>query len=135
VALIKNSLTLGSTIEGTKTVPLEPVYQDRVFREIIVNACIHRNYSISGSRIRVFLFDDRLEVHSPGRLPNTITVEKLSAGVSYAVNPVILKFMENLRYVDKLGRGLPLVWNSAKNLGKTVLFQEIGEEFVVSLEI
>ncbi len=135
VALIKNSLTLGSTIEGTKTVPLEPVYQDRVFREIIVNACIHRNYSISGSRIRVFLFDDRLEVHSPGRLPNTITVEKLSAGVSYAVNPVILKFMENLRYVDKLGRGLPLVWNAAKNLGKTVLFQEIGEEFVVSLEI
>ena len=100
-----------------------------------MNACIHRNYSISGSRIRVFLFDDRLEVHSPGRLPNTITIEKLSAGVSFAVNPVILKFMENLRYVDKLGRGLPLVWNEARKLGKQVSFSEIGEEFVVSLGI
>lgn len=135
VALIKNSLTTGSTIEGTKTVPTQPAYQERVFREIIVNACIHRNYSISGSRIRVFLFDDRLEVHSPGRLPNTITIEKLSAGVSFAVNPIILKFMENLRYVDKLGRGLPLVWNEARKLGKQVSFSEVGEEFVVSLGI
>jgi ATP-dependent DNA helicase RecG len=135
VALIKNSLTSGSTIKGTKTVPTQPAYQERVFREIIVNACIHRNYSISGSRIRVFLFDDRLEVHSPGRLPNTITIEKLSAGVSFAVNPIILKFMENLRYVDKLGRGLPLVWNEARKLGKQVSFSEIGEEFVVSLGI
>ena len=135
VALIKNSLISGSTIEGTKTVPTQPAYQERVFREIIVNACIHRNYSISGSRIRVFLFDDRLEVHSPGRLPNTITIEKLSAGVSFAVNPIILKFMENLRYVDKLGRGLPLVWNEARKLGKQVSFSEVGEEFVVSLGI
>ena len=54
------------------------------------------------------MFEDRIEVISPGKLPNTVTVEKLRAGVSYAVNPVIVKFMENLRYIDKLGRGLPL---------------------------
>jgi ATP-dependent DNA helicase RecG len=41
--------------------------------------------------------------------------------------------MENLRYVDKLGRGLPMVWNAAKQLGRPIAFNEIAEEFVVTL--
>ncbi|WP_211941638.1 hypothetical protein [Cylindrospermopsis raciborskii] len=41
--------------------------------------------------------------------------------------------MENLRYIDKLGRGLPMVYQEAKKLGKDVLFEEIGEEFKVTL--
>ena len=86
-----------------------------------------------GSKIRVFLFPNRLEVISPGRLPNTITIEKLSAGVSYAVNPIVVKFMENLNYMDKLGRGLPMVFIEAQKIGKQVVFQEIGEEFKVTL--
>ncbi|MCI5150425.1 MAG: transcriptional regulator, partial [Candidatus Electrothrix sp. MAN1_4] len=61
------------------------------------------------------------------------SVEKLKAGVSYAVNPVIVKFMENLNYIDKLGRGLPMVCCEAQKLGRDVLFEEIGEEFKVSL--
>ena len=66
-------------------------------------------------------------------MPNTISVEKLKYGVSYAANPVILKFLENLRYADKLGRGLPLVYQEAKRLNKNVVFEEIGEEFRVTL--
>jgi len=101
----------------------------------LVNACVHRNYAISGSRIRVFVFTDRLEVRSPGRLPNTVTIEKLSSGVSYSTNPVIVKFMENLRYIDKLGRGLPMVWLAAQRLGRQIVFEEVGEEFVVTLSL
>ena len=108
-------------------------YDDKVFREILVNACVHRNYSIIGSRIRVFVFDDRVEIISPGRLPNTVTTEKIKSGVSYAVNPVIVKFMENMRYIDKLGRGIPMVYNEAKKINKKVTFEEIGEEFKVVL--
>ena len=133
LALIKNSIPAGSVIEGAKTVPTRPMYEDRIFRELLVNACVHRNYAIEGSRIRILLFQDRIEFRSPGRLPNTITIEKLSAGVSYAVNPVLLKFMENLRYVDKLGRGLPMVWNAARQLNRPVEFNEIADEFVVTL--
>jgi ATP-dependent DNA helicase RecG len=66
-------------------------------------------------------------------LPNTVTVEKLKAGVSYAVNPVIVKFMENLNYIDKLGRGLPMVYQEAKKNNKEVVFEEMGEEFKVIL--
>jgi ATP-dependent DNA helicase RecG len=54
---------------------------------------------------------------------------------SYSINPIIVKFMENLRYIDKLGRGLPMVCKIAKDNAKTVQFEEIGEEFKVTLAL
>jgi len=133
LVVLKNNIKKPSKIEGGKRSDNPEQYSDKVLRELIVNAVIHRNYSIMGSRIRIFQFDDRLEFISPGRLPNTISIEKLRYGVSYASNPVILKFLENMRYADKLGRGLPLVYQEAKRLGKKVTFEEIGEEFKVTL--
>lgn len=132
-SIIKNYIPVASKIEGNKRVDIKPSYSDRTIREILVNAVVHRNYSINGSRIRVFIFDNRIEISSPGRLPNTITTEKIRYGVSYAVNPVLVKFMENLRYIDKLGRGIPMVCSEAKKIGKKVEFQEIGEDFKVTL--
>ena len=135
LAVIKNNLKQSSTIQGTKRLDTVFQYPDKVFRELLVNACVHRNYAINGSRIRIFMFDDRIEFISPGRLPNTITIEKLKSGVSYASNPIMVKFMENLRYIDKLGRGLPMVYMTAVKNNKHVVFEEIGEEFKVTLEL
>ena len=135
LAIIKNNIKMPSTIQAAKIQPTNFCYPDKVFRELLVNACVHRNYAISGSRIRVFMFNDRIEFISPGKLPNTVTIEKLSYGVSYAVNPILVKFMENLRYIDKLGRGLPMVCKVAKDHAKSVKFEEIGEEFKVTLEL
>ena len=133
LAVIKNNLRIPSDIAGAERKDKKILPPDKVFRELLVNACVHRNYSISGSKIRIFLFPDRMEFISPGRLPNTVTVSKLKAGVSYAVNPVIVKFMENLRYMDRLGRGLPMVWREMKQMGGEAEFKEIGEEFKVTL--
>jgi len=135
LAIIKNNIQRPSVIKGGKLEPLKFNYPDKVFRELVVNACVHRNYAISGSRIRIFMFTNRIEFMSPGRLPNTVTIEKLSYGVSYSINPVIVKFMENLRYIDKLGRGLPMVCKIAKDNHKKIKFEEIGEEFKVTLEL
>ncbi len=135
LAVIKNNLLQPSRIKGTKRFNTSFQYPDKVFRELLVNACVHRNYSINGSRIRIFMFDDRIEFISPGRLPNTITIGKLKSGVSYASNPVVVKFMENLRYIDKLGRGLPMVYQTAVQNNKKVIFEEVGEEFRVTLEL
>jgi ATP-dependent DNA helicase RecG len=134
LSVIRNNMRRSSDIEGAKRVDQES-YPEKIFRELLVNAVVHRNYSISGSRVRIQQFSDRIEFISPGRLPNSVTIEKLSLGVSYAVNPVILKFMENQRYIDKLGRGLPMVYNAAKKLGKRALFEEYGEEFKVVLPL
>ena len=109
-------------------------YPDKVFRELLVNAAVHRNYSIVGSQIRVFMFSDRIEFISPGRLPNTVSIEKLAVGTSFSRNPLLVRIMENLSYMDKLGRGLPMVCQEAEKLGCSVLFQDSGEEFRVTLQ-
>lgn len=132
LAAIKVNLINSSVIHGAKRVE-SPNYPDKVFRELIVNACIHRNYSIYGSMIRVFMFVDRLEVISPGLLPNTVTIEKLPVGASFARNPIIMRFMENLGYADKLGRGLPMVCREAAKFKRSVGFYEMGQEFKVVL--
>lgn len=134
-AVLKNNIAAPSVIDGLKTVDIKPGYPDKVLRELIVNAVVHRNYSIAGSRIRIMHFDNRIEFISPGRLPNTVSIAKLPYGVSYASNPIILKFLENLRYVDKLGRGLPMVCQEAKKLNREVLFEELGEEFKVTISL
>lgn len=134
-SLIQNNIPTPSDIIGNKRVDLNKTWSNKALREVIANACIHRNYSIIGSKIRVFMFPNRVEVISPGRLPNTVTIEKLKVGVSYSVNPVISKFMENMGYIDKLGRGIPMVYNESKKIGKTLEMKEIGEEFKVTLEL
>jgi len=55
-----------------------PQFSLRAVFEAIVNAAAHRDYSIQGSKIRLFMFDDRLELFSPGALPNTVTVDSLA---------------------------------------------------------
>ena len=135
VAVIKNNLRRPSTIEGTLRKDTSALPPDKVFREVVVNACTHRNYAIAGSRVRLLMFDDRLECISPGRLPNTVTVAKLRSGVSYASNPVLLKFMDNLRYIDRLGRGFPMIYREMERLGKEISVAELGEELRVVLPL
>ncbi|MCY4002057.1 MAG: hypothetical protein OXF84_14800 [Bacteroidetes bacterium] len=54
-----------------------PQFSDLAVFESIVNAVAHRDYSVYGSKIRFFMFDNRLEIYSPGSLPNTITVDSI----------------------------------------------------------
>lgn len=133
VAVIKNNLLRPSIIEGTKRKDTNVLTPDKVLREMVVNACVHRNYAITGSRIRIFMYANRIECISPGRLPNTVTIEKLRSGVSYASNPILLKFMDNLRYIDRLGRGFPMIFREMQQLDKTVEVYEFGEELRVVL--
>jgi len=133
LAVIRHNLQRPSRIQGARTEDTRFQYPEKVFRELLVNAVAHRNYAITGSRIRIQLFTDRIEFISPGRLPNSVSIAKLPIGVSYAVNPIIVKFMENMRYVDRLGRGLPMVWQAARKNQRDIRFEEIGEEFQVVL--
>ena len=130
--IIKNNIKTPSTIIGAKRIEKE-IMPDIVIREALVNALIHRNYSISGSKVRIFMFDDRIEFHSPGRLPNTVTVDKMKIGVTYARNPFLVKYMENLRYIDHLGRGIPMIFKKLKDLNAPEpTIEEKGEELILT---
>ncbi|MEP7011702.1 MAG: ATP-binding protein [Acidobacteriota bacterium] len=81
-------------------------YPEAVIREAVVNALVHRDYSLSGSDITLVIFSDRLEIQSPGRLPNTVTVEGMKAGLRYAQNQNLVNILRDYRYVDFRGMGV-----------------------------
>ncbi len=71
--------------------PGNPEIPKIVFEELLVNALIHRDYLVSAA-IRIFIFDNRIEIISPGNLPNNLTVEKIRAGNSNIRNPILASF-------------------------------------------
>lgn len=83
-----------------KAFPLDAV------REAVVNAVAHRDYTIAGTDIEVSLYSDRLEVISPGRLPNGVTVEKMKEGLRVARNELLKEILRDYGYVEHLGMGV-----------------------------
>lgn len=83
-----------------KDYPLEAV------REAIVNAVAHRDYTIAVTDIELSLYSDRLEVISPGRLPNSVTVEKMKQGYRAARNELIKEILRDYGYVEHRGMGV-----------------------------
>lgn len=76
-----------------------------VFEEIIANALIHRDYFISAP-IRIFVFTDRIEIISPGHLPNNLTIENIKNGNSNIRNPILASFATKLLPYRGLGNGI-----------------------------
>lgn len=82
-------------------------YPIEAVREAIVNAVAHRDYTISVMDIELSIYADRLEIISPGRLPNTVTVEKMRAGYRASRNELIKDVLRDYRYVEATGLGVP----------------------------
>lgn len=112
-----------------------PQYLKESLRETIVNAVTHRHYSIIGSKIRLFIFEDRLEVRSPGKIPNTITIEQMKVTSHYDRNPVIAKFLQHFGYSEDIGLGIPnkIIKLMKEHSGIEPELKEIGEEFILTL--
>jgi len=77
----------------------------QVFEELIVNALIHRDYFIN-STIKIFIFPDRIEIISPGKLPNSLTVEKMKSGISIPRNPILQSLAQYVLPYKGLGTGV-----------------------------
>ena len=133
VLTIKINLNVQSTVKGLKRIEYAK-FPDEVLREAITNAVAHRDYSIFGANIRIFMFHNRIEFRSPGKLPNTVTIEKMKEGYSVARNPFIVKYLQNYQYIDQIGSGIPMILKQMKNLGSSEpLLKEEGEEFILTL--
>lgn len=76
-----------------------------VWEELIANALVHRDYFVSAP-VRVFVFADRVEIVSPGHLPNNLTVENILKGNSNIRNPVLASFAAKLLPYRGLGNGI-----------------------------
>ena len=74
-------------------------------REVIVNAVAHRDYTVAGP-IRLFIFDDRIEVHTPGRPPNSVDENAMRAGFHVPRNPAIYARLADAGLVTRAGSGI-----------------------------
>lgn len=86
-----------------------------VFEELITNALVHRDYFISAP-VRIFIFDDRIEIISPGHLPNNLTIENIKNGISNIRNPILATFATKLLPYRGLGSGIRRAVKAYKNI-------------------
>jgi ATP-dependent DNA helicase RecG len=84
-----------------------PTYPPDVIREALVNAVVHRDYLLTATDIELSIFADRLELTSPGRLPNGVTVEAMRIGVRAARNQLLKDVMGDYGYLEHRGLGVP----------------------------
>jgi len=103
-------------------------------REAVINAIAHRDYTISAP-IRVILFADRIEIHSPGILPNTVTVESMKVGGSHVLrNPTIYNLLVKMKMVTDLGSGVRRMIKLIKeHTNKEVDLITTENEFIVKI--
>ena len=112
-----------------------PAFPPEAIRETIVNALIHRDYLLTSTDIELSIFSDRLEIVSPGRLPNGITPTRMRAGTRAARNQVIKDVMRDYRYLEHMGMGVPrkIVKGMKEHNGTEPDLIELDERFGVRL--
>lgn len=102
---VRRNTTPSARLEGARRIDRWD-FPEEVVREAVGNALFHRDYSISGTDILLATYSNRLEIVSPGRLPNTVTPNGMKAGMRYARNQTIVNVMRDYGYVDARGMGV-----------------------------
>jgi len=82
-------------------------YPEEVIREALINAAVHRDYLLSATDIELSIYEDRLEIISPGKLPNGITPDRMRAGCRAARNQLLKDVMRDYGYLEHMGMGIP----------------------------
>ena len=116
-----------------------PQFSERAVFEAVVNAVVHRDYAVSGSRIRMFMFDDRLELYSPGGLCNSMTIEDLRTS-QFTRNELLASRLGQCPvgevpgaggrdyFIQRRGEGIGVIEDETFALaGKRPVFELVGE--------
>jgi len=95
------------------------VYPVFAWQEAVVNAVAHRDYGIQGASIEVWLFDDRLEIRSPGLPPAPVTIDALvrREHIHVSRNPYIVRTLVELGYMREAGEGIPRIFDEMERAG------------------
>ena len=117
-----------------------PQYNSGVVHEAIVNAVAHRDYSIAGSKIRLFLFADRMDLYSPGALPSTLTIDTMAYRV-FTRSQLLVNFLSRMRsaktgraFLESRGEGVRMILNGSEALaGRCPIYRLYGEELVLTI--
>ena len=93
-----------------------PEYPEFAWKEAIINAIAHRDYSIKGTDIQIKMFDDRITVESPGDLPGLVRLNNMRQ-IHFSRNPKITAFLHEYDYVQEFGEGVDRMFREMENAG------------------
>ena len=131
-AFVLRNISRKATIEGTKRVE-HFEYPEEAIREVLANAVIHRDYTITESYTQVRVFADRIEVTNPGNLPPGVTVDNIK-DMQFSRNSVMASLMRDLNYLEEYGRGIDLVFSTMQQIGLPCpVFRNSANMFTVTL--
>jgi len=136
VDFVKRNTGVTAELQGGVRRVEQPAYPVEAVRETIVNAVVHRDYLLSSTSIQLSVFSDRLEVVSPGRLPNSITPDRMRIGCRASRNQLIKDVLRDYGYLEHMGMGIPRkVIKLMRDVNKTEPdLIEQGESFIVRLK-
>lgn len=112
---VLEKINMGMQIQGIYRQDVYELPTDSV-RELIANAVAHRSYLEPGN-IQVAIFDDRLEVTSPGMLLNNVSIKKMIEGYSKPRNPAIANAFAYMKIIEKWGTGIPRIFRECRDYG------------------
>ncbi len=108
-------------------------YPPEAVREAVVNAICHRDYRITGQRVEVRLFDDHMDIISPGGLPGHITLENI-LDEHYSRNPRLVRGLYYWGYIEELGQGIDIMYEAMRrDHHPPPEFRDSGRSFTVTL--
>ena len=102
---VLRNIQLGATFVGIYRQDVYEIPPDSI-RELIINAMVHRSYLDHG-RIQVAVYDDRLEITSPGKLPMSQTIERMKEGYSKVRNEALAHAFAYMNLIESWGSGIP----------------------------
>lgn len=103
---VRRNTGITATLEDGARRVAKYEYPEPAVREAIVNALVHRDYFWLNTKIELSIYNDRMEIISPGKLPNGITTQQMITGVRSLRNQQICHTMSHYRYVDDVGMGI-----------------------------
>lgn len=110
-----SQLTRSFSIKGLKRKEQYEIPEE-AFREVLVNAIVHRNYHLS-SPTKIAIYDNRIEVFSPGSFPGPLHAKNLRMGLTYIRNTAITRVFRELGLMEKLGSGFSTLFESYEARG------------------
>ena len=110
-----------------------PEYPRAALREAVVNALAHRDYGLDGATVDVTVWDDRIEVRSPGPLPGHITVDNMREE-HYSRNPRIMRVLKTIGLVEEYGEGIDRMYREMESrLMEPPIFEATSSSVTVTL--
>ena len=112
---VLRNIHMGARFKGVYRQDVYEIPPDAV-RELIINAIVHRSY-IDHSSIQIAIYDNRLEITSPGRLPMGQTIERMKQGYSKIRNEALASAFEYMGYIEHWGSGILRVMQEVRDVG------------------